>query len=106
MSDGRLHRSTEAARSSVVRARSRPRRVFGAAEIEHGWLVVDVDGENVGRVEGLEGEFLTVSRGFGHTRLYVPLPGVREVTEGTVRLNLTRASIDVSHWSEKPRGNR
>jgi len=95
LSDGRLHRSTEAARSSVVRARSRPRRVFGAAEIEHGWLVVDV-----------EGEFLTVSRGFGHTRLYVPLPGVREVTEGTVRLNLTRASIDVSHWSEKPRGNR
>lgn len=104
MSYGFLHRWTESARSSIVPVRSRPRRVFGAAEIEPGWPVVDADGESVGQVEGLEGEFLTVSRGFGHSRLYVALPGVAEVREGIVRLNLTLASIEVSHWSEKPRG--
>lgn len=101
--NGPLSRWTEAARSSVARVRSRPRRVFGAAEIEHGWPVVDADGESVGHVDGLEGDFLVVSRGFGHARLYVPLQGVREVREGIVRLNLTLASINVSHWAEKPR---
>jgi len=103
VSYGFLHRAGEAARSSIIRDRSRSRRIFGAAEIESGWLVVDTDGLSVGRVAGLEGDFLAVSRGFGRSRLYVPLLGVREVTEGTLRLNLTADQIDGSRWAEKPR---
>ena len=103
MSYGFLHRGSEAARSSIIRDRSRRRRIFVAAEIEPGWLVVDTDGQNVGRVAGIEGEFLAVSRGFLNPRLYVPLVGVREVVEGTVRLTLTVDQIHGSRWNEKPR---
>ena len=103
MSYGFLHRGSEAARSSIIRDHSRSRRIFGAAEIESGWLVVDIEGQGVGRVAGLEGDFLAVSRGFGRSRLYIPLLGVREVTEGSVRLNLTADQIDGSRWAEKPR---
>ncbi len=99
-----LHRGSENANSSVDYAGSRSRRVFGAAEIGTGWLVLDAGGLSVGHVAGLEGDYIAVSRGFGRSRLYVPLAGVREVTEGTVELNLDSDSIDGSRWAEKPRG--
>ena len=98
-----LHRSGEAARSSIVPDRFRSSRVFLAAEVERGWLVVDTDGVSVGKVAGLEGDFLTVGRGFLNPRLYVPLIGVREVTDGMVRLTLTIDQIRGSRWTEKPR---
>jgi hypothetical protein len=82
------------------------RRVFVAAEICPGWLVLDADGLDVGRVKRFEGDYLAVSRGFGRSPLYVPPAGVREVTEGRVRLNLSLDLIDGSRWSEKPRQAR
>ncbi len=103
MSHGLLHRGGEPAGSSIIRDPMRPRRVFDAAEIERGWHVVDIDGEAVGKVAGLEGDFLVVARRFGHSRLYVPRLGLREVTEGTVTLNLTADQIEGSRWSERPR---
>ena len=103
MSYGLPHRGSEAARSSIISDPKRPRRVFLAAEIKSGWHVVDVEGEAIGKVAGLEGDFLVVARGFGHSRLYVPLLGLREVTEGTVTLNLTADQIEGSRWSERPR---
>jgi len=57
---------------------------------------------NVGRVAGLEGEYLAVSRGFGRSRLYVPITGLSAVTEGQVRLSLTSNQIEGSRWTEKP----
>jgi hypothetical protein len=101
-----LHHWSEAARSSILRDRSRSRRIFVVSEIAAGWLVVDAEGQGVGRVAGLEGDFLAVSRGFVHPRLYVPLLGVREVTEGKIRLNLTVDQIGGSRWAERPRTDR
>jgi hypothetical protein len=103
VSYGLLHRWTESSRSSVVRTSRSRRRVFGLAEIERGWLVVDVDGRRVGTVKGREGDFLAVSRGLARSPLYVPLTAVREVREGTVTLSLTAIAIGESRWSEKPR---
>jgi hypothetical protein len=105
VSYGLLHRRSEAARSSILRDPSPSRRIFVASEIGAGWLVVDTDGVGVGKVAGLEGDFLIVSRGFLSPRLYVPLVGVREVTEGTVRLTLTIDQITGSRWAEKPRND-
>jgi hypothetical protein len=87
----------------MISDRSGSRRIFAAAEIKSGWLVIDTDGVRLGKVAGLEGDFLIVSRGFMYPRLYVPLMGVREVTEGTVRLTLTADQIHGSRWAEKPR---
>ncbi len=102
MSHGFLHRAGAAARSSIVAAGASTRRVFVAAEIATGWLVQDADGMNVGRVAGLEGEYLAVSRGFGRSRLYVPITGLSAVTQGQVRLSLTANQIEGSRWTEKP----
>jgi hypothetical protein len=106
VSYGFLHRASQTARSVVIRDRSQSRRHFVASEIGIGWLVVDADGLNLGKVAALEGDFLIVSRGFFYPRLYVPLFGVREVTEGTVRLTLTADQIQGSRWAEKPRRDR
>jgi hypothetical protein len=103
MSYGFLNRAGEAARSSTVAAGAAARRVFAAAEVRPGWLVLDADGLEIGRVKRFEGDYLAVSRGFGRSPLYVPPAGVREVTAGRVRLNLSLDLIDGSRWSEKPR---
>ena len=106
MSYGFLNRAGAAARSSIVAAAVASRRVFVASEIAPGWHVVDADGIDVGKVKRFEGDYLAVSRGFGRSPLYVPPAGVREVTEGKVRLNLSIDLIDGSRWSEKPRPAR
>jgi hypothetical protein len=102
MSHGFLHRAGAAARSPIMAGGASTRRVFVAAEVATGWLVRDADGMDVGRVAGLEGEYLAVSRGFGRSRLYVPITGLSAVTEGRVRLSLTANQIEGSRWIEKP----
>jgi hypothetical protein len=102
MSYGFLHRAGATARSSIVAGRANSRRVFVAAEIAPGWPVKDADGVNVGRVAGLEGEYLAISRGFVRSRLYVPVTGLSAVTEGQVRLSLTVDQIEGSRWTERP----
>ncbi len=105
MSYGLLHRWTESARSSIVRPRRPFRRVFGRAEIEPGWLVVDANGQGVGKVKGQDGDFIAVSRGLGRSQLYVPLTAVAEVKDGAIRLNLVAISMGDRRWSEKPRSS-
>jgi hypothetical protein len=84
----------------------RERPVLAASEIEHGWLAVDADGANVGKVAALEGDFLVISRGFLSSPLYVPLTGVRDVIQGEIQLTLTIDQIHGSRWMEKPRQDR
>lgn len=106
MSYGLLHRWTRSARSSVVRDNRPVRHAFGVPEIAAGWNVVDVDGQSVGTVKSREGDFIAISRGLVRAPLYAPLTAVREVRQGTVRLNLSTIAIQQKRWSEKPRGSR
>lgn len=103
MAYGFLSRWSETSRSSIVRTRRLTRRVFGRADIEHGWPVVDVNGLDIGTVKGRMADFLAVSRGLFRSPLYVPLTAVRQVTEGRVRLNLSSVLIDERRWTVKPR---
>jgi hypothetical protein len=105
MSYGFLHRLSETARSPVVVTNRRFPRVLRGTDIAAGWPVVDINGQGVGTVKGREADFLAVSRGFGRSRLYVPLTAVGELAKGTIRLNLATIEIDEKRWSKKPRSS-
>src|SRR5438094_2558203 len=68
--------------------------------IETGWKVVASDGSEVGEVDEVSGDsgadifdgLAIATSGFGKPR-YVPSEQVAEITEGTVRLALTREQI-------------
>jgi len=69
--------------------------------IETGWKVIDVDGGEVGEVDEVVGDsgadifdgLAIATSMFGKPR-YVPSEQVAEITEGAVRLSLTRAQIE------------
>ncbi len=78
--------------------------------IEKGWRVVDRDGEEVGTVEEVTGDEnadifdgLSISSGlFSHAR-YVPSEQVDEITEGTVKLALTKDEVEaLQEFAEPP----
>jgi hypothetical protein len=78
--------------------------------IEPGWSVVDRDGTEVGRVDELVGDTgkdifsgLKVLTGlFGKAR-FVPAERVAAITEGEVRLDLSKDEVDrLEEFSEPP----
>jgi hypothetical protein len=82
--------------------------------IERGWQVVDRDGEPVGRVEETTGDsnadifnglsIATTALGRPH---YVPAEQVAEITEGRVRLALSRAEVHgLVEYEEPPTSAR
>jgi hypothetical protein len=69
--------------------------------IETGWKVLAADGSEVGAVDEVVGDdtidifdgLAIATSAFGKPR-YVPAEQVAEITEGTVRLSLTREQVD------------
>jgi len=69
--------------------------------IETGWKVIASDGSEVGQVDEIAGDssldifdgLAIATSAFGKPR-YVPAEQVAEITEGTVRLKLTKDQVD------------
>jgi hypothetical protein len=69
--------------------------------IEPGWKVVAADGSEVGEIDEIAGDssldifdgLAIATSAFGKPR-YVPAEQVGEITEGTVRLKLTKEQVD------------
>jgi hypothetical protein len=77
--------------------------------IEPGWKVVDVDGEEIGSVDEVVGDSsqdifngLSVSTSVLGKPRYVPSEQVDTITEGRVRLKLTKARVDGLGEFEEP----
>jgi hypothetical protein len=78
--------------------------------IERGWSVVDRDGQEIGRVDEITGDEnadifdgLSVTGGFFSQARYVPAEQVAEITEGRIRLTLSRSEVDgLSDFEEPP----
>jgi uncharacterized protein YrrD len=78
--------------------------------IERGWTVIDAEGEDVGKVEETVGDStrdifngLTIATGFFSAARYVPAEHVGEITDGCVRLTLSRAEVErLPDYSEPP----
>ena len=81
--------------------------------IEHGWTVVDADGESVGRVDEVVGDEsidifngLNVLTGMLGTPKYVPSEQVGRIVEGTVELLLSKDDVDGLDEAEPPEASR
>jgi hypothetical protein len=77
--------------------------------IEPGWTVVAADGTEVGKVEEVEGDAsedifngLAVSTSLLGRPKYVPAERVAEITEGTVRLDLSEEAVQSLDHHEPP----
>ena len=78
--------------------------------IERGWDVVDVNGEPVGKVEETVGDEnrdifngLTIAHSLFARGQYVAAEDVAEITEGEVRLSLTKAAVEqLPEYTEPP----
>ena len=78
--------------------------------IEQGWDVVDRDGEEIGKVEEVVGDSgrdifngLTIAQGMFSRGRYVPAEQVAEITEGRVRLALTKDEAEhLPEYDEPP----
>jgi hypothetical protein len=78
--------------------------------IEPGWTVVAADGSEVGKVDEVEGDTredifngLAVSTGLLGRPKYVPAERVAEITEGTVRLDLSKEAVEsLDHYEPAP----
>ena len=69
--------------------------------IERGWSVVDVDGQDLGRVDEVLGDEdadifngLQILTGTLGKPTYVPAERVGEIVEGRVQLRLTKEELD------------
>jgi hypothetical protein len=79
--------------------------------IEPGWKVLDSDGNDVGRVEEIEGDTnadifngLIISTGLLTGSRYVPAEQVGEITDGRVRLLLTAEQVKQLPGEAHPSG--
>jgi hypothetical protein len=77
--------------------------------VERGWRVVDRDGDEIGRVEETLGDSakdifngLSVASGLFAAPRYVPAERVAEITEGRVRLDLSKSEVDRLGSYEEP----
>ena len=68
--------------------------------IEHGWSVVDSEGDEVGRIDEVLGDEdadifngLNVLTGVVGKKTYVPAEVVGEIVEGRVQLTLTKDDV-------------
>jgi hypothetical protein len=68
--------------------------------IEHGWSVVDSEGDEVGRIDEVLGDEdadifngLQILTGVLGKKTYVPAEDVGEIVEGRVQLQLTKDSF-------------
>jgi uncharacterized protein YrrD len=82
--------------------------------IERGWKVFDREGNELGKVEETVGDSnrdifngLTVASGlFAHGR-YVPAERVAQITDGEIRLGLTKADFErLGEYEEPPPSER
>jgi uncharacterized protein DUF2171 len=76
--------------------------------IEHGWTVLAADGASVGTVEEVIGDTgkdifngLSVSPGLLKRPRYVPAEEVAEISEGELRLSLSREEFDRLGYHEE-----
>jgi uncharacterized protein (TIGR02271 family) len=73
--------------------------------VQPGWTVVDQLGEKIGDVNDVQSDYLVLTKGLIFLKdIYVPLDAIETVdtSDQTVTLNVRKADIDESRWSQAP----
>jgi hypothetical protein len=72
-------------------------------KIERGWDVFAADGDKVGDVWEVRGDYIVVSKGFlFKSDHYVPMSAISGLERGRVHLNLAKDQIDAQGWEREP----
>jgi uncharacterized protein (TIGR02271 family) len=73
------------------------------AQIERGWDVYAADGEKVGDVSEIRGDYLIVSKGWlFSTERYIPASAIVRVEHDRVYLDVTKDDMDNQGWDRMP----
>lgn len=73
--------------------------------IQHGWDVFGADGEKVGDVAEVYGNYFLIEKGFlFKSSLYVPFSAITDVEHDRVYLNVSKNEIENLGWDEIPQG--
>lgn len=77
--------------------------VGDSQRIENGWDVYGSDGEKVGNVAEVGGNYLLVQKGLFFTKdFYIPTSAVASVRQDEVRLSLASGDIEHQGWDSPP----
>ena len=72
-------------------------------DIQHGWDVMDVNGDKVGDVKEVNPGYLTISKGFFFpSERYIPLQDVRATRDDRVFLNVSKDELKQEGWDQPP----
>ena len=72
-------------------------------DIQHGWDVMDVNGDKVGDVKEVNPGYLTISKGFFFpSERYIPLQDVRATRDDRVLLNVSKDELKQEGWDQPP----
>jgi hypothetical protein len=72
-------------------------------KIERGWDVFAADGDKVGDVWEVRGDYIVVSKGFlFKSDHYVPMSAISGLERGRVHLNVAKDQIDAQGWEREP----
>ncbi|HET9016430.1 MAG TPA: YsnF/AvaK domain-containing protein [Thermomicrobiaceae bacterium] len=82
-------------------------RTWDVNSIQHGWDVLDANGDKVGDVSDVQPTYLTVRKGFlFHSDRYIPVSAIDGVRHDRVYLNVTKDQIDQQGWDTVPTTDR
>ena len=70
------------------------------SQVEVGMTVVGSDGDRVGEVQGVGATDFLVSRGFLKSDVRVPWTAIRDITAGTIALNVPGKQVDAMDWGK------
>jgi uncharacterized protein (TIGR02271 family) len=77
----------------------------GAWAIQSGWDVIGANGDKVGDVAEVYGNYFQIEKGFlFKTSLYVPFTAVTDVKRERVYLNISKDDIENQGWDQMPQG--
>lgn len=83
----------------------RTARTSGTPRVEVGWSVFGSDGEKIGEVAEVRGEYLIVPKGLlFKTDLYVPLSAISRAEYDRVQLTKSKDEIEAQGWGAPPEG--
>lgn len=78
-----------------------------AGEIEVGWDVYDLNGDEIGDVSELGENYIVVEKGWLFTSdIYIPTSAITSVAPDRIQLNVQKDAIDGQNWNAPPGNER
>ncbi|HUX86034.1 MAG TPA: DUF2171 domain-containing protein [Chloroflexota bacterium] len=93
--------------ATTVRSSSREStsavKIAELQSVEPGWEIVGTNGQKVGKVDEIGGDYLMTKKGFIFTHdVFIPFNAVAEILPNQVKLNVPAHQVGQENWSQPP----